>query len=218
MARRQPRNNNLTPAQKGELTVMINRQIERNLELKYATFGAQPNATLATPVLTSLTDIAQGTTDLNRIGDSLKLKKLFLNFILSADTTNAASFIPMIRCIVFQWLPNDVALVPVIGQILLPEAFAGTVNHLSHYNVDYHDQYRILYDEAWPLIGVTGIPTSASCITKYIEVNLGPALKRIQFSGATTGGTNKLYVAWMTNVATAAPDIYWSSKVTFTDA
>jgi len=206
----------LSSRQAQEVSKIVQKNFSKRVELKYYTFGAQPTVNSTIPVITSLSDIAQGDTDITRNGDRLNISRLELRYILKV---NSANLIPAnaVRVIIFQWLPNDGTAAPTVSNILTPDGFSGTYTVLSGHNHDGRDMYRIVYDHTHMVVGTSTIYASNAGIYVDKVVSLAAAIKHFQFNGSTTNATNKLFVLFLTDAAANLPFIYWNTKLYFRD-
>jgi len=206
----------LSQGQARQVSEIVQKNFRKRVELKYYTFGAQPSVTATVPVITSLSDIAQGDTDITRNGDRLNINRLELRYILKVNSSN---LIPanIIRVIVFQWLPNDGSVAPLVSNILTPDGFSGTYTVLSGHNHDGRDMYRIIYDQSHVVVGTSTIYATSSGIYADKVVSIASAIKHFQFNGSTTNATNKLFVLFLTDATVNVPFIYWNTKLYFRD-
>ncbi len=206
----------LTTDQKQEVSKLVQRQMARKVELKYFVYGAQPTVIAGTPVITSLCDIVAGDEDIDRNGDRINYTKLHLKYQIDA---NVAATLQQhyVRVIVFQWLPNTSLTSPTMTNLLTPDGFTTTITYQSAQGHDTRDMWRILYDTTHCLVGGGSIATSKSSVWYDGDINLGPAIKHLQFSGGSTNGTNKLFIGFLSSAATQQPTIYWNSKLNFRD-
>jgi hypothetical protein len=212
----QAKPSSLSSRQAQEVSKIVQKNFSKRVELKYYTFGAQPTVTSGAPVITSLSDIAQGDTDITRNGDRLNMIRLELRYIMKVNLSN---LIPanIVRVIIFQWLPNDGTAAPTVSNILTPDGFTGTFTVLSAHNHDGRDMYRIVYDHCHVIVGTGTIYSQASGICVDKVVSLAAAIKHVQFNGSTTNATNKLFVLFLTDATVNQPFVYWNTKLYFRD-
>lgn len=172
-------------------------------EKKYfAVSSGGPQTVDYSGVITSISNVAQGDTDVARDGDQLYLRSLEIHWeAIVADVFN------VLRFIVVQWYP---ATTPVVSDILLTP---GTVDsHMSPYNHDTRFQFRILYDKR-----VTINTDKPSALLKVRIRRF--ARRRIQYLGGTTDGQNKIYVLKISDSgAVPHPTIQNFSKLNFGDS
>ncbi len=195
-----PKNTSITT----QVARLVRREMKRNVEHKHYDQLQSGTAGIAGSGVLYLSSMAQGTTDITRIGDSITLDKLEVRFDLAyADNLNFA------RIIFFQWVGDAVTDVPAITDIL-----ESTPYYLSAYNWDQKGKYRILLDRSYCLDAVTS-PRSV-----LDRATLAPPIKHQQFLSTSTNiEAGGLFAVVMTDSAAAAHpayDIY--SRVTYYDA
>lgn len=117
-----------------------------NTEMKYFDVSSQPAYFNpgTSDSLTCLTGaIAQGLTDITRIGDSILAKNIAIKFNLFANMT-AALHQTQTRLILFVWKENANINAPLISKI-----FTTPAEFLSGFNKDYTDQFVVLKDKVF---------------------------------------------------------------------
>lgn len=202
----------LTPAQRKE----VKKIVSHDLEDKYSNVIVPQTSLLTTANIVALTHgIVQGVGDNQRVGDKIKLGKMYLRLFWGpGDSEN------FMRFILFQWKPSDLAYVPTVADILLPGP-GGVQNIGSQYNHDRRSQFKILYDKTMNLIGDGAAPeTSYTSLTRGFSVDtITPKLNSIQFEAATFNGMNHVYMLGLSDSNVIPhPYIYFSLKIMYTDA
>lgn len=156
----------------------------------------------------ALTNVAQGTTDSDRVGDRIYIKSVQVRWNMKiADVYNQC------RVILFQWDQDNSGLTM---QRLLAGTLVGTNNApLAPYAHDFSKDRRILYDKSFILDGVDKV---AETDTTY--VTRGFMDRRIQYySGSSTTGNGFLFLAVISDSsAINHPTLDFVAKVTYTDA
>lgn len=167
-------------------------------ELKYFSY-TNTGTSSTTYGVVSISDIAQGDTDITRDGDQLywcgtmEVRGVFENAQGSlGDLYNT------FRMIIFQWHPNST---PVIGNILI-NGPSGAEDVHSTYSHDYRHMYKILFDKVITTIGPSYTnatlqqpTTSLTARNIHYRIPLKKIAKRVQFAGGGITATNKLYFA-----------------------
>lgn len=201
----------LNPRQKKQVKSLI-RHVQ---ELKYHVTEAIGQQISTTPTIQDLTAITQGDTDQTRDGDRLQLAgKIDFRFhLFIGDSSN------VVRVIIFQWHPNST---PSAGQILL-NGPTGVIDYLSTYSHDNRQEYRILFDKVYSLIGdgVADVSayTTLTQIVRVYRISLKKATKMVQFAAATVDGTNKIYILRVSDSnAIPYPLMGYQAKVFFRDS
>lgn len=192
---------------------MIARGLNRGMERKSFFAGASITAG-TTYVISSVSDIPQGQTDVTRIGDSLQVKNLHLQFIVAPAV--AAALVGYVRVCVFQFT-QQFSVNPPTGANTRQADPIGGVTHLSPWIVDGRAAIRPLYDQMFvlPDNGVAGqYPI-------YINqrINLSSAKKTITYNNAsTTDAWDKIYIGAVSNLAANFPTVRWLTQLDYTDA
>lgn len=187
----------LTGVQKKQVTRILTRQ----QELKYVLSNAAGQNTSAAGVFYPITDIVVGPGDSQRIGDSVMLAgriDLKVNFQLAAgalaDNTN------LVRVFLFQWHPNSV---PTANNLFLPGA-SGAVDIYSLYSHDNRQLFNVFFDKTFKLVGnalTANTPNTTDTLTDIMtfKIPLSKLAKKVQFVGGGLGGTNKIYMGFISD-------------------
>ena len=101
-----------------------------NVEYKFIDKFANNAAVVNTPTLISLPLITQGVTDVQRVGNSIRLTRYTLNYILKISTAATNSMVRIM--VVWDSQPNSADL----PASLLLEQTASTTNIVSPYKID----------------------------------------------------------------------------------
>lgn len=202
----------LTPSQRAEVRKMLGSQIEK----KYLNAIIAQTGVSSTSGLQCITEgIQQGTTDSQRVGDTIKLTKIYLRLFWGiGDSEN------FMRFIVFQWKPSDQTTAPTAADILLPGA-SSIVDISSQYNHDKRSLFKILFDKTISMNGDgtgAGSPDTSTSRGFCVETLL-PKVDRVSFEAATVRGMGHIYVLSVSDSTIIPhPYIYYSMKVMYTDA
>jgi len=183
----------------------VNQRISSSGELKHV-YG-YANTTVSTSVVYSqLSVIATGATDVARVGDSVKLKKLVIGFNTAvADTTN------IMRVIIFQWnLPTN----PTDAEV-----FEDTTNNVTYTcgsicrDSMHARKLRILYDRQVTFNGV-----SAPNMYWRKSFNLNRLRKCNYIGGSSTVGMGNIWIAYVSDSsAVSHPALQYAYTLDFTD-
>lgn len=165
-------------------------------------------------VIVCLTNnIAQGTSDSERIGNSILAKDINVRgYAYWAPTVTTGPFVNVGRYIMFVWKDNANANGPTAAKIL-----ETPTNINSHYNKDYTDQFVVLKDQRIPM----NAWINASVTQDVHEFKIYKKLNfHIRWLNATTGGTqNHVYMMFMgSNTASANATVFQIySRLNYTD-
>lgn len=205
---------------KGRLGPRQVRQVKRivnsSQETKFYDISSSGASVSSTGTITSLTSIAQGTTDITRVGDSISLMRMMWSGVLTVgDQFN------IVRVILFQWKPND-NVAPALADLLL-NGPSGSPDVYSFYNHDLRGQFHIMSDRTYSLIGngtSSSIPFQPKTqILIAHNKGLSVGLKKVQYQGGTTVGTHKIYVLTLSDSsAVAHPIITYNARIYYKDS
>jgi len=148
--------------------------------------GAQIGPIFAAGTIIPLFQPAQGIAFNQRIGDTVFLKKLFLNYNCNANNTVA---IQSLRIIVFQWFPNSGLLVPtpaVIMQLVASQT-------IGFYDWQYSNQWRPIYDANHCFSGATGNLTASSNQCFLGPIPMDRVIRRVEFTAGSINASMAIY-------------------------
>lgn len=178
-------------------------------ELKWAEATAtQATFNYAGSISQPLTTISQGTADFgNRVGDTISLQSIRLDFIFQHQST---AFGQVNRIIVFQYKSNPDGAIGVASYInlLLHSADLSTARApLAPYDHDNRSDFRVLYDKVMAINYSSSPGTSASNNTqmthKRIHIKLPMAARKVQYFNAGTSLTkNELCILVLSDQST----------------
>jgi hypothetical protein len=178
--------------------------------------------------ITDLTNVTQGVSGAQRVGDRLTPISLVLRFNLWNNTGVTSNLVCNWRIFIFQYkADSSVAAKPILSDLLQTNpANAGTTyGSFSNYDIDYDRMYHVLWDSGIvQTVGnhgqvVTGVTSYGEWSLIQKRIPLGKNRIIDYFTGATTG-FNHIFMAVTTDQATIAsnPLLTYSSQFRFTDA
>lgn len=197
----------------------VKRVVAVRQELKYLNVTQSGFALSTTPTIHHVSAISQGTTDNQRDGDRLMLRKIYFRYnVIGGDTYN------YLRIMVFQWKAENIAA-PIASDILLIGS-SGVPDFTSQYNHDKRSLYKVMYDKVLITIGdgsQTALSTYpyASNYSQYHKKTLIVPNKQLQYVGASaTQGQNQIYVMTLSDSGLPAPHpaMSYTMKILFTDS
>jgi len=199
----------LNPRMKKQVKMILSKQVET----KYHLYSLSAGSATTSAALASMTAIPQGDTDITRDGDRLYLKKVYIRgFIAVGDITN------VVRMVVFQWKP---ATTPTASDVFLTGP-SGSIDVFSHYSHDTRQQFKILHDRTFTMIGNGGAPEEpyTPVSTRKFSMIISRKFNRQQqFIAGGTTGTNQLYVVYLSDsFASPNPAVTITAKTMFTDS
>jgi hypothetical protein len=180
------------------------RSIRRllNTEVKcFQAAGANITPTTTGTIADFLSGIAQGVTDITRVGDSLKVLRLTMNYQFSMNNTAAATqfcWVAIIRA-------NDEIMTAAQLNTLDGNAYA----YLGDLAWDYKDQYRVLWQKRLEVD-----PEHQSLIGR-VDLKLND---HAQYNaGGNTLNSGSIFMAIWSNSTTNNPDFGYVFQVEFVD-
>lgn len=160
--------------------------------------------------------VPQGTTDTSRVGDSLKMRNLQLNYHLE---TGAGFKTSAFRIVVAQFNGDSVLSTPAQIAALLfhsPGITAGydSLSHYQHDNVS-AKKFNILFDKMYSSAG----STNTDAMFGRVNIPLKYARKNLQYNGGATTGSDHLYIFALTDQPVASLDQFaYTARLEFTDS
>jgi len=188
---------------KQDVRKMIKSFAEAQIEDKYFVLNSGPTSIDFNGTVQDMMLISQGLSDLNRIGDEIRITSMSLNLqVIGVDATN------LMRVVIFKWRP---ATVPSVASIL--SFGGGTANApLSALNRDRSVDYKIYYDHTFAL-------STATNVSQAVSIKHIPLKGLCQYQAGTTSGTNHLYLLVISDSgAVPNPSLQFMTRVNFTDA
>lgn len=165
-------------------------------------------------VITKLTSVTQGDTDLQRNGDAIVPYGLVFNFVIRPDVANvAATGLMRLRIVLFRWRLSDGIAVP-LATDLLNSVGSETAAFDGPYSHDRRQNYAILASRKFQVPA-----TLVSSVYEHPHVIKLKLSGRINYEAAGVLGTNNIYLMMFSNVATAAdrPSVFWNARLSFKD-
>lgn len=153
-------------------------------------------------VMSKISTIAQGVSNVQRIADACQMRGFEYGFSVIGGTN-----VGPIRLIIFQYNLDD-AVAPTMASILQN---IGALSVVSPYLLDGVDdrEFSILHDELFNL------QSSSGSVAKRV---FSAVQTRINFNtGAVTTGVGQIYALLTTTPGAAGPVVTWNSRVYFTD-
>lgn len=195
---------------KQRISTIAKRVLQRNAEWKHHN-AVVSGATAFAGGLNSLTDVAQGDTDLTRDGDQLTMGKLVFFLELAQSSGVGFDVHNAVRVILFQWFPQSA---PAVSDIL--DQGTGTAPYY-HYFTDKAKSFKILHDKIHRL--QRDDPTAGGQVKIFKRrFKVRPGRKKIQYVSGGTTGSNKIYLLLMSDSSvTPHPTAYFHSRLNFMD-
>jgi hypothetical protein len=198
----------ITPHPNQMLRAVLGRPV-MDPRLKYSVLEGNIVGTyLTSAVPTALISINQGTTDITRVGDRIKIKRLWLSGKIYGHASQTAP--TATRVVVALWNPPAVAgNLPVASQVI--QASTGYLP-FGAYSRDFGDSFQIVYDA---MFCVNQLASSADAELFHIDrqVNID-----VEFNAAGTAPvTNGLFMWLHSDTNAAQPSANFQSTLWFED-
>ena len=178
-----------------------------NIEVKSIDTQATTEASTAAGVRTAINLCAQGLDTDDRIGNSIKLQYVKLDYQLNI---NASATDSAVRCMVLQDKQADQAL-PAVA-IILQDATSSD-NIISPRHKDFKQRLNTLYDKVH-ILSANGSGKRKGQMYKKI-------LAKVRYDGTTAAitdlETNSLIFLHITDEATNVPTVTWHARVGYVD-
>lgn len=220
----------LTPVQKKQVKTIINS----NVESKYFTSSAAPQAVTNAGVLIPLSVPVQDVGANQRIGEEIMVQKLLFNFDCIASQASLGSWLAgdaynNMRCIIFRWYADSGSYTPTMADVLDTTVLSYT--YLAPYNQTRigSGELHICYDKTFVLENTpywNGSTTLFASGQSSIHNDLNHQIygsklgkKKITFNGANITSTNGVWLLMVSDSgATPHPYAQYSSVLHYTDA
>jgi len=194
----------------------VKKELKEEVEMKFFV-KALPFSGIPIPagLIFDLTTVPQNISDSGRIGDCIDIK--YIRIRLSLLVGQPISYI---RMIMFQWCPQDASLPPTDVQILLPGLLGANVDYWSEYNRDREQDYKIITDKSFQLVGDALLATTPNTTSsgQFINKTFKPRMAKVKFTAATTNGTNKVYLLFVSGGGPPFPSVGGLTTIFYTDA
>lgn len=201
-----PRPLGLSQAQKREVSRLINQKEE----VKYVDWNFASTAIDATGATTDLCAIAQGVTQSQRVGNSIRLLSVKINgSVYAGDTVN------VVRFIFWSYKMNSGNATPTIVFPLSVGSSGATAQPDSQYNFAQKKIYKILHDRQFC------VSTAANPLESFIaRFNVPSKVAELDFNPPSlTTGTNHVFLSVVSDSAVAThPYFLGTIRLFFTDA
>lgn len=182
-----------TPKVSKATKTYVKKALTANKEENHAQIrNTTSNISYDSPLLISLSAIAQGNTIETREGDRIQPTRLTMEYIMTPASVAAIS-----RFIIFQWKPDDADDAPSMAKIL---EITGTGQApLSPYIQNHTDRskFKVLADKLWvPNQTTDFLRHGRLSITKFVN-------KFINYNEGLTTGKSMIYLLGLSNIQSA---------------
>lgn len=182
-----------------------------NAEHKYHDTNVGLTTPTSSSIIQVLNSLAQGTTDSTRIGDSIKMTSLNVNFD-AYHNFNSSSPTQNLRIIIFIWKKPSTA--PTLDDILAPSS-AASDRYLAPKNYDKRFWSKILYDKTFKL---NEGGSSSAGYKIHLDFSKYKKYAHVQYAAASSSiDNNGLYMLTISGDATLAPALNYFARLKYLD-
>jgi hypothetical protein len=181
-----------------------------NIETKFVDTVSGLAAATQSGVVTCVSQLAQGLTSTDRVGDSIRLQHIEVRgtIIINAAATNTT-----VRVLVFRDL-DGYGTAPTGADVL--ENVGGTVAPNSPYRFNRRERFSILYDEMFQVQSILAQGTSSAAFY-YSSAHEGHVKYLAATASAAANGKGSVYVMAISEEPTNTPTYDFYSRILFTD-
>ncbi len=197
------------PYRRGGASVqrIVKRELNRRVEWKNFVITDNAHSITNTATIFSLTDVTQGSTDIQRIGDKLNATTLDLRY--SFQSAASGNTVQRARVLVFQW-NNDTA--PTQADMILVTSGLETK---APYNTDRAAMYKIMYDKTVTMgEPATGWQLSTGLFRRKLKI----PNKNMSFQAGSTTGQYKIWFLAITESSSFSPVLDLVTRLNFSDS
>lgn len=194
----------------------------RKIETKYYNYGWAPLAVTSTPGYYNMSLIPQGVADEQRVGDSIKLKKLTVRFqAVGGDIYNT------LRVVVFRFKQDTSVGTPGPSDVYNTQATGSEYVMCPVPGLEHADKVHVIYDKVVTLpqtnyyTSSTQITQTANSIKTWKLTLFGKRLgaKTIRFNPGATSGYGHIWMAICSDSSVLPnPTLYVNSQIEYNDA
>lgn len=192
----------LSRGERSQVSRMIASRLDKELESKSVDLERQTDNMSNAPSFVLLSNLTQGTTSNQMIGD--EVTPTYLGLRLNPRGNVSGTAVQRYRILVFQWVDNNSINPPTITEIL-----QNSLDVYSYY-IRGQKSARILAD----IKGTLAASSSSSDHSSYHELNITKGLKEIHNVG-NTETNNTIYVMFFSDQVTNVPTCQWSSRLSY---
>lgn len=185
----------------------VNKTLNQRVEKKFHDSNNSASTPSYSGAITTINDVAAGTSDVQRVGDELRMRSLKLRYAITpGDATN------MVRAIVFQWFddttPTLASILEITGDVLAP---------LSPYKHDLQyskpKMFHVLHDKLYTVDTTTHTQVLGGCDIRRF------ANRRVHFTeGSSTPDNNRLMLAFISDSAAVNhPSVSYYARLSYDD-
>lgn len=219
----------LGQAKRKEVSKIAKSVLSRRSETKcFPIFSSSANVAVSTSgVFTSLTNITQGASNFQRVGNEVTLSRIRFHMTIAPSQGAGADDYNRVRVIIFRWKEDDAINSPTAINEILDNASSGAGLVGVDWPVNYQDRsdYEILYDKVHTLNPMFAFTSAGAATTDWAQsdaktIRVNKRLNhKVVFNGTATEGHSKLYLLVMSDSsAPAHPSYGFAGQILYKDS
>lgn len=185
----------------------VNKMINKNIETKYVdtSIDGTTGILFGTPLIQRLTTVAQGTADINRVGDRILLNGLSLKFnCVAADTVNR------LRVSVIRWQEDDGSVLPTNSTVY--QNISSSIQAFFNYDGLKAGRFKVLYDK------IVDVETQNGDTQLFYHKTFNLKKAQIGFTGSVSGRGHLYCIVNSDSAVVPNPTFDGLARVTYKDA
>lgn len=189
------------------LKALVNKTVQKNIETKYIdTFiDGTTGVVFGTALITRLSSIAQGTSDINRVGDRVLLNGLSFKFnCVAADAVNR------MRVSIIRWQEDDGSTLPSNSQVY--QNISSNIQSFFNYDGLKAGRFKVLYDK------VVDVELNNGDTQLYFHKTFNLKKAQIGFTGSLSGRGHIYCIVNSDSGLTPHPSFDGLARLTYKDA
>lgn len=178
-----------------------------NVEYKFHDVTLTLTTVAQTPIITQLTNIPQGDTDISRDGAQVKLVRINVKYLINSHVD---ALFTQIRCMLVHDRQTNQAIYSATD---LLSDITGSDAIVSLLNLDNKYRFQVLYNKVHTLSNV-GRTSSAHQVSKELSMKLRYDASTPSIADLTSSSLSWIFIS---NHATTSPEVTFFSRVRYID-
>lgn len=197
-----------TYVKKKDINKVIERKVKRMAEKKFHDTAVLTTVDTA-GVINSVSDVAQGSTDSNRVGDKYRPLNVEIRGRVTAESS-AALVGSVLRVIVFKWKAQSDIDVLLPAKIL--QQVSVTTAPFEPYNHDNRAKFQVLCDRTFEVFWDGGADK-----TQIFKMKCPIKGQTLFYAASTTASMNGIYVMVVSDTTVGPPTIEYKARLSYID-
>lgn len=190
----------------------IKRELRKAIEAKHFYWHIVGQSITNAGSTYDVTEMIQGTTDNERVGDEVRISSIQLKGHVYLDiNAGAPDSTNVVRLIVFQWHLDSQTQVPAPSSVLHPADVSAGIGALARWNETNRHQFRVLVDRTFCCS--RGGPNAHA-----FRYNLTKPTRTVKFNDGAIHGEEKIYVMLISDSSVIThPVVSMTSQLNYRD-